>query len=63
MTQLETCPKCGQVADHPPAVRQGEGTGEWEGFGVTDIGWSCMGCGHEWGFELLGDQAPAEGPK
>lgn len=48
--QIITCPKCGlQDPTHKLAIRQGYVNGVW----VTDIGWRCLRCGHEWGFELL----------
>lgn len=45
-----TCPSCGMKHQiHEPAIRQGYVNGMW----ITDVGWRCISCKHEWGFELL----------
>jgi transposase len=43
------CPRCGFYNGlNYVAVRSTPG--------IADFGWRCPSCGHEWGFEVLGDE-------
>ena len=47
------CPKCGTVAVHHAAIRQGKGYVGDVRVSVVEFGWECVKCGHEWGFEYF----------
>lgn len=57
------CPNCEHVAVHPPAVRQGVGVLHDVEIGIVDVGYGCIECGAEWGFEVLGQTLTEKMPR
>jgi len=67
VTEAPPCPRCGPGAGAPQThIRKGAmdladmhpGMGFDRGTvsGVYDVGWQCVNCEHEWGFEFLTDE-------
>lgn len=54
MSDRVQCPKCGSLAEHPTEVKQ-------PGGGIIDVGWKCVNCGHEWGFEVYKKEGEGNG--
>ncbi len=54
MSDVVKCPSCGSQAEHPAAIHQ-------VASGVIDVGWRCVNCSHEWGFEVYEKREGGEG--
>jgi len=57
--RLIECPNCGARHEtHHTAIRQDPQRLP----GFIDVGWRCMRCLHEWGFEVFTDPTPPPPP-
>ena len=46
---IQECPRCGNVAEPKSTIRQDPKKYP----GIVDVGWCCIKCGKEWGFEVI----------